>query len=151
MQDGLRITSQLIGNPTGGASQSLNLANGFDLTTSIGTNLMGNPPRSELDRWSATIHATGYVATGNYKQTLGFTDTTFNPQSIFQSPGGVWLQSIWLERNEHEGPWLPSVQLGSLNLASAFFTPPAGNLYVSGLLNGHTSGEIPGVPFGPGC
>lgn len=146
---GFRITSQLIGNPTGGASQSLNLANGFDLTTSIGTNLMGNPPRSELDRWSATIHATGYVATGNYKQTLGFTDTTFNPQSIFQSPGGVWLQSIWLERNEHEGHWLPSVQLGSLNLASAFFKPPAGNLYVSGLLNGHTGVEITGFPYGP--
>jgi len=146
---GFRLTSQLIGNPSGGASQSVNLANGFDLTTSIGTNLMGNPPNRELDRWSATIHATGFVATGQYTQALGFADTTFNPQSAFQNPGGVWLQSFWLERNEQPGHWLPSLQLGSLNLASAFFKPPAGNLYVSGLLNGHTGVEISGFPYGP--
>ncbi|MEB3297127.1 MAG: hypothetical protein VKL23_06290 [Cyanobacteriota bacterium] len=76
---------------------------GFRLTTSVDTNLMGNPTKRELDRWSATVHPSGHVATGDYKQSLGFADTTFNPQSIFQSPGGVWLQSIWLERNEQPG------------------------------------------------
>jgi porin len=146
---GFRVTSQLIGNPTGGATQEVNLANGFDLTTSLGTDLMGRSPRRELDRWSANVHATGFVATGQYTQSLGFADTTFNPQSIFQKPGGVWLQSVRLERNEQPGHWLPSVQLGSLNLASVFFKPLAGNLYVSGLLNGHTGIEITGFPYGP--
>lgn len=146
---GFRVTSQLIGNPLGGASQSVNLANGFDLTTSLGTNLMGHAPRGELDRWSLSAHVTGYLASGQYTQSLGFVNSSFKPQGIVQIPDGVWLQSLWLERNEQPGHWLPSLQLGSLNLASDFFKPPAANLYVSGLLNGHTGVEITGFPYGP--
>ena len=146
---GLRATSQFIGNSAGGLQQTLNLANELDLTSSLGTGLGLQKPRRELDRWSLNTHLTGYVSTGNFDQQLGFRNQTFKPQGVFQSPQGVWMQALWLERIGVSGELLQSLKFGDVSINPTFFKPPAGTLYISNVFNGHSGIQTDAYPYGP--
>lgn len=54
---------------------------------------MGHPLRQELDGWSASMHASGDVATGDVQQALGFVNTSFSSQSVLQNPGVAELRA----------------------------------------------------------
>lgn len=146
---GLRATSQFIGNVSGGQQQTINLATELDLTSSLGTGLGRDKPRNELDRWSLNTHLSVYVSSGNFDQQLGFLNQTFKPQSVFQTPPGIWMQGLWFERVGTAGELLQSLKFGDVTVDPTFFKPPVGNLFISNVFNGHSGIETAAYPYGP--
>jgi len=145
----VRATGQVIGNLLGGQQQSANLANAMDLVSTLGPGIGLRPPRAEHDRWTLNTHLTGYVSTGAFVQQLGFADAAFQPQTTYQNPPGVWMQSLWIERIGAPGEWLQSLKVGDVTINPTFFTPPAGMLYVSNVFNGNSGIQTVGYPTGP--
>ncbi len=148
-QVGLNLSNQLIA-PLGGAGGApLNSATAIDLTTSLGSGLNRAQPRGELDRWSLNLHLTNYSSSGNFGSQAGLVSSQFYPQSLFQSPSGLWLQGLWLQRNGLPHERLAQLKVGDLSLGNSFLHGAAINLYVNSLINGHNGLSLPGVPYGP--
>ena len=146
---GVRATAQAIGNPLGGQQQIINLANAVDLISTLGLGIGVKPLRTESDRWTLNTHLTGYVETGAFVQQLGLVNADFQPQNAAQSPSGVWMQSLWIERIGAPGEWLQSLKVGDVTINPTFFTPPAGMVYVSNVFNGNSGIQTTGYPTGP--
>ena len=148
-QMGLSLSNQLITPLSAGGNATANSTTALDLTTSLGTGLNRRLPRHELDRWSLNLHLTNYGSTGNFGADVGLVSDQFYPQSLFQSPSGLWLQGLWLQRNGHPHERLAQLKLGNLSLGNSFLRGDATNLYVNNLLNAHNGVSLPGVPYGP--
>ena len=148
-QVGLNLSNQLIAPLSGGGKAAFNSASALDLTTSLGSGLNRRRPRGELDRWSLNLHLTNFSATGNFGAEAGLVANQFYPQSLFQSPSGLWLQGLWLQRNGRPHERLAQLKVGNLSLGNSFLHGDAINLYVNSLINGHNGISLPGVPYGP--
>ena len=148
-QMGLSLSNQLITPLSAGGNATANSTTALDLTTSLGTGLNRRLPRDELDRWSLNLHLTNYGSTGNFGADVGLVSDQFYPQSLFQSPSGLWLQGLWLQRNGLPHERLAQIKLGNLSLGNSFLRGEATNLYVNNLLNAHNGVSLPGVPYGP--
>jgi len=148
-QMGLSLSNQLITPLSAGGNATANSTTALDLTTSLGTGLNRRLPRDELDRWSLNLHLTNYGSTGNFGAEVGLVSDQFYPQSLFQSPSGLWLQGLWLQRNGLPHERLAQLKLGNLSLGNSFLRGDATNLYVNNLLNAHNGVSLPGVPYGP--
>ena len=148
-QMGLSLSNQLITPLSAGGNATANSTTALDLTTSLGTGLNRRLPRDELDRWSLNLHLTNYGSTGNFGADVGLVSDQFYPQSLFQSPSGLWFQGLWLQRNGLPHERLAQLKLGNLSLGNSFLRGDATNLYVNNLLNAHNGVSLPGVPYGP--
>lgn len=148
-QIGLSLSNQLITPLSAGGNATANSTTALDLTTSLGTGLNRRLPRHELDRWSLNLHLTNYGSTGNFGADVGLVSDQFYPQSLFQSPSGLWFQGLWLQRNGLPHERLAQLKLGNLSLGNSFLRGDATNLYVNNLLNAHNGVSLPGVPYGP--
>ena len=148
-QVGIGLSNQLITPLSGGGNAPANSTTAIDLTTSLGTGLNRRLPRNELGRWSLNLHLTNYDSTGNFGAQVGLVSGQFYPQSLFQSPSGLWLQGLWLQRNGLPHERLAQLKLGNLSLGNSFLHGDASNLYVNSLLNGHNGVSLAGVPYGP--
>jgi porin len=148
-QIGVGLSNQLITPLSAGGKASANSTTAIDLTTSLGTGLNRRLPRDELGRWSLNLHLTNYDSTGNFGAEVGLVSSQFYPQSLFQSPTGLWLQGLWLQRNGLPHERLAQLKLGNLSLGNSFLHGDATNLYVNNLLNAHNGVSLPGVPYGP--
>ena len=148
-QVGIGLSNQLITPLSGGGNAPANSTTAIDLTTSLGTGLNRRVPRDELGRWSLNLHLTKYGSTGNFGAEVGLMTNQFYPQSLFQSPSGLWLQGLWLQRNGLPQERLAQLKLGNLSLGNSFLHGDATNLYVNNLLNAHNGVSLAGVPYGP--
>ena len=148
-QVGIGLSNQLITPLSGGGNAPANSTTGIDITTSLGTGLNRRLPRDELERWSLNLHLTNYGSTGDFGAEVGLVSNQFYPQSLFQSPSGLWLQGLWLQRNGLPHERLAQLKLGNLSLGNSFLHGDATNLYVNNLLNAHNGVSLAGVPYGP--
>ena len=148
-QVGLSLNGQLISPLSGGGNATANATTSLDLTSIMGTGLNRRLPRHELDRWSLNLHLTNYSSSSNFGAEVGLVSSQFYPQSLFQSPSGLWLQGLWLQRNGLPHERLAQLKLGNLSLGNNFLHGDALNLYVNSLINAHNGVSLPGVPYGP--
>jgi hypothetical protein len=148
-QVGLNLTNQLITPISNGGGASFNSVTAVDLTTSLGTGLNRRQPRGEFDRWSLNLHLTNFSASANIGAEAGLVSNWFYPQSLFQSPSGLWLQGLWFQRNGLPHERLAQIKVGDLSLGNSFLHGAATNLYINSLINGHNGVSVPGVPYGP--
>jgi len=148
-QVGIGLSNQLITPLSGGGNAPANSTTAIDITSSLGTGLNRRLPRDELERWSLNLHLTNYGSTGNFGAEVGLVSNQFYPQSLFQSPSGLWLQGLWLQRNGLPHERLAQLKLGNLSLGNSFLHGDATNLYVNNLLNAHNGVSLAGVPYGP--
>jgi hypothetical protein len=148
-QVGLNLTNQLITPISNGNGAPFNSVTAVDLATSFGTGLNRSQPRGELDRWSLNLHLSNFSASANIGAEAGLVANWFYPQSLFQSPSGLWLQGLWFQRNGLPHERLAQIRVGNLNLGNSFLHGAATNLYINGLISGHNGVSVPGVPYGP--
>ena len=148
-QVGIGLSNQLITPLSGGGNAPANSTTAIDITTSLGTGLNRRLPRDELERWSLNLHLTNYGSTDDFGAEVGLVSNQFYPQSLFQSPSGLWLQGLWLQRNGLPHERLAQLKLGNLSLGNSFLHGDATNLYVNNLLNAHNGVSLAGVPYGP--
>jgi porin len=146
---GLGLSNQLITPLSAGRNAPSNSTTALDLTTSLGTGLNRRLPRDELGRWSVNLHLTNYATTSNFGADAGLLSSQFYPQSLFQSPTGLWLQGLWLQRNGLPHERLAQLKLGNLSLGNSFLHGDATKLYVNNLMNAHNGVSLPGIPYGP--
>ena len=148
-QVGLNLSNQLITPISNGGGAPFNSVTALDLTTTLGSGLGRRQPRGEMDRWSLNLQLTNFSASGNFGVEAGLVSSQVYPQSLFQSPSGLWLQGLWLQRNGQAHERLAQLKFGDLSLGNDFLHGAATNLYVNGLINGHNGISVPGVPYGP--
>ena len=148
-QVGLSFSGQLISPLSGAGKAPTNATTSLDLTTILGRGLNRRLPRDELDRWSLNVHLSNYSSSGNFGAEIGLVSSQFYPQSLFQSPSGLWLQGVWLQRNGLPNERLGQLKIGNLSLGNNFLHGDAMNLYITSLINAHNGVSLPGIPYGP--
>ena len=119
---GRSLSNQLITPPSAGGNTPSNSTTALDHTFSLGTGLKVRQPLDKLEGWSLNLHLRHYGSTGNFGAVVGLVSSQSYPQSLFQSPSGLWLQGLWLKRHGLPHERLAQLKLSNHRLGNSLLT-----------------------------